>query len=282
MDRRHILHVSIAAILPLVSLEACAVDAVDVDIDDVATEIAFEDDCLLGEVRFCDQNDDPTVDGEQTCIEEDGAVTGWTACIPRQMNGPEDCYDDESWDGDRCSVGSSTISTPIVLRFGVEEVRYGTGGGDFDLTGQGFNVATDWPTAQTPWLAFDRDGDGRIEDGGELFGSATRLVSGRLAKHGFEALRELDENGDGAVNSDDSAYASLRIWADTNADRRSQPGELKSLSDLGVTSLSVEHRVEQVCDARGNCGRERAAFTFVGEDGAAREGEAVDVHLPWR
>ena len=63
----------------------------------------------------------------------------------------------------------------------------------------------DWPMANTPWLALDRDGNGAIEDGSELFGSGTRLASGARARNGFEALRELDSNGDGVVSHETPA-----------------------------------------------------------------------------
>ncbi len=282
MNSRHIFHASLAAVLPLLSLQACAVDAVDdEEVDDVSIEIVVEDpDCVLEDLITCEQTLDPSVEGVTTCIEDEDGLRGWGTCVPRTMEGPDDCFQGELWDGDRCSAGS-TVSTPIVLRFGADEVRYTRGGGDFDLTGKGMSVATDWPTAATPWLALDRDGNGRIEDGSELFGSGTRLSSGQLAHHGFEALAELDQNGDGAINAADAAFTSLRVWADDNGDRTSQPHELKTLAELGITSLSVQHRVEQTCDARGNCGRERAAFTFV-VDGVVRHGEAVDVYLPWR
>jgi hypothetical protein len=67
------------------------------------------------------------------------------------------------------------------------------GGGELRPDGT-MSVITDWPTSTTPWLALDRNGNGRIDDGGELFGSATLLRSGEPASNGFVALRELDSN----------------------------------------------------------------------------------------
>src|SRR5690606_3259449 len=67
----------------------------------------------------------------------------------------------------------------------------------FDIGGRGVCTSSDWPAADTPWLARDLDRNGTIDGGHELFGSGTRMGSGRHARHGFEALAELDADGDG-------------------------------------------------------------------------------------
>lgn len=115
----------------------------------------------------------------------------------------------------------------------------------------------DWPTARTPWLALDRNGNGIIDDGGELFGSGTRLANGGYAPHGFAALAELDANDDGRIDANDPAFARLLLWGDTNANRASEPAELAPVaSRLHALSLNYE-RVPR-CDARGNCIREQS------------------------
>ncbi len=90
-----------------------------------------------------------------------------------------------------------TCTTPLVLVFGGERVSFADDDGQsaFDLAPAGLapQQPTDWPTAQTPWLALDRDGDGRITSGAELFGSATMTATGPAA-HGFAALADLDDN----------------------------------------------------------------------------------------
>ncbi len=275
-----LLRATFAALLPFSLLQACVVEEADDDIGVAPDRIVELDDCAPGEARWCEQEIDATRDGEQSCIEEDGQI-GWTGCAPRAIAGPEDCYEGETWDGETCIATDSVGSTPIVLSFDGSAVRYTQGGGDFDLTGQSFNVATDWPTSATPWLALDRDGNGRIDSGAELFGSATRLASGAFARHGFEALAELDEDGDGAITAADAAFASLVVWADENADRVTQPEELTSLAEAGVTSISLDVSVRQRCDARGNCARERSELSF-SVDGETRVGAAIDVHLSWR
>ena len=150
--------------------------------------------------------------------------------------------------------------------------------GSFDLTRLGVSHGSDWPTATTPWLALDRDGNGTVDDGGELFGSATRLSSGGFAKNGFEALRDLDRNHDGVFDARDPAFAHVVAWADRNNDKRSEPRELTTLADRGVTSISLHDKSDPRCDARGNCEGERASFDFA----AGAHGTVIDVYLPSR
>lgn len=168
-------------------------------------------------------------------------------------------------------------TTPLVLQFDAAPVRFDPRAGRFAFT-PGESVVTDWPTAATPWLVRDLDGDGRITSGRELFGGDTLLPDGRAARHGFEALAALDENGDRVVDARDPAFASLRLWRDANGDRVSQPHELRALADHGVTALGLDFMVAPRCDGRGNCERERGAFHFV-RDGAERRGALVDVYL---
>ncbi len=281
---RHTIRIGapLAALLSFSVLQACTVQNVDENVGTRPDEIVeLDDGCELGEFRFCDQEIDATINGEQTCIAEED-VRGWNACAPRQMDGPDDCRDGEAWDGRVCVMQSGEGSTPIVLSFDRKAVHYTQQGAGFDLTGVGLQVTTDWPTSATPWLARDRDGNGVIEGGGELFGSATTLESGRFARHGFEALVELDEDGDGALTAFDTAFDSLVVWTDDNHDRVSQPDELKSLTAVGITALSLDMQVRARCDDRGNCERERASFTFIDAEGNRRRGAAIDVHLAWQ
>ena len=88
-------------------------------------------------------------------------------------------------------------------------------------------------------LALDRNGNGTIDSGAELFGTATKLANGQNASNGYEALAQLDANGDGVIDSKDAAYSQLKVWVDENGDGVSQSGELKSLASLDIASVSV-------------------------------------------
>lgn len=182
-------------------------------------------------------------------------------------------------DEDRPSSELCGPNTPLVIAWHGQPVRFATGG-RFAFQ-PGVPVATDWPTASTPWLALDRDGNGTIDSGAELFGSDTRLPDGRTAANGFAALAPLDANGDGRIDARDPAFASLVLWADRDFDQRSTPDELTPASDL-VVAISLAYTSDVRCDARGNCEGERATLTWRTADGAVREGAIVDIYLPVR
>ena len=181
------------------------------------------------------------------------------------------------------SAGNTwTCSTPLVLVFDGRPVSFQSAEHGFSLTADGVHARTDWPSSATPWLVMDRNSNGRIDDGSELFGSASPLSAGRTASHGFEALAALDDNADGVVDTNDAAWGQLMVWRDEDGDGVSNPGELRGVADVGLLSISLDYRVEPRCDARGNCERERATFQWRDADGAVRTGETVDIHLPLR
>jgi len=170
-------------------------------------------------------------------------------------------------------------ATPLVVSFHDQPVAYTRSRDRFAFL-PGDPVASDWPTATTPWIARDLDGNGTIDSGAELFGSNTVLANGTTASNGFTALAPLDANGDGRLDKSDPQFASLVLWADHDGDRKSSPDELTPLSKV-VVSISLDYAVDARCDARGNCERERSTVTW--RDGSTlRTGSVVDVHLPIR
>jgi hypothetical protein len=86
----------------------------------------------------------------------------------------------------------------------------------------------------------DRNHDGSINGGTELFGEGTNLANGQKASNGYQALAELDSNADGVVNTSDSGFADLMVWVDDNSDGVSASTELHSLSSLGITQLDLK------------------------------------------
>ncbi len=169
--------------------------------------------------------------------------------------------------------------TPLVLSFDGAPVAYlADREHGFDLGGN-HSQATDWPTARTPWLALDRNGNGQIDDGSELFGSMTVLAGGARAPNGFAALRELDADGDGRITPADPGFASLVLWTDADGDRRTSGGELTTLGARELLSIDLAFAVDPRCDARGNCEVERAAFRYRDAAGVERTGAIIDVHL---
>jgi hypothetical protein len=170
-------------------------------------------------------------------------------------------------------------NTPLVVAFDSQPIEF-TRGASFAFQA-GAPTATDWPTATTPWIAFDANGDGTIDRGSELFGSETVLPGGTTAVNGFVALAALDANHDGAIDAMDPQFAKLVLWADRDADGKSSTGELAALSTT-IVSISLAAKLDARCDARGNCEGERATLTWRDARGALHTGTVVDVYLPLR
>jgi hypothetical protein len=106
----------------------------------------------------------------------------------------------------------------------------------FGLFGGGAKVKSSWIASGDGWLVLDRNGNGEIDDATELFGN----VSGNVDHaDGFQALGELDANGDGLVDVRDPGFVTLRVWRDMNADGKSSPAELVTVADLGIRALVV-------------------------------------------
>ena len=128
-----------------------------------------------------------------------------------------------------------------------------------------------------PVARLDRNANGAVDDGSELFGSMTPLTTGGRASNGFVALAELDDDADGIISSGDSAFGHLLLWRDLDQNRLSSPNELTLASDAGLESIALANRVQPRCTATA-CEMQRSRFVF--RDGVnRREGEVIDVYF---
>jgi len=109
----------------------------------------------------------------------------------------------------------------------------------FDHNGDGNKTGTGWLSSDDAWLALDRNLNGAIDDGGELFGEHTLKSNGEFATDGFDALADLDTNNDNVIDANDARYHHLRVWRDENQDGISQRWELNSLASSGIESISL-------------------------------------------
>ncbi|MBF1033173.1 MAG: DUF2974 domain-containing protein [Candidatus Nanosynbacter sp.] len=139
----------------------------------------------------------------------------------------------------------------------------------FDLDNNGFAEKTSWVGAKEGLLVYDKNGDGIINGGNELFGDRTLMKDGKtLASSGFMALAEYDNNKDGKIDSNDIIYALLRIWQDSDGDGIASAGELKQLVDLGIVSIGLSYNNTGVTDGANNIQVRTGTFTLA--DGSTR------------
>ena len=114
---------------------------------------------------------------------------------------------------------------------------------NFDLDNNGFKEATSWIDNNDAFIAIDKNNNGTIDNGSELFGNKSisnnaYAYTNPNAKNGFESLKELDSNNDGIINEKDKEFTNLLLWQDKNSNGISETDELIKLSDK-VKSINL-------------------------------------------
>lgn len=157
----------------------------------------------------------------------------------------------------------------------------------FDHDNDGVKTSTGWIKSDDALLVLDRNNNGTIDSGRELFGDSTIKSNGQLAVDGFDALADLDSisnggNGDGVVNAIDAQFNNLRIWRDLNQDGVSQESELFTLASQNIAGLNVESTQHSQILENGNQIADKG--TFIKSDGSQGElgsvtGNMADIDL---
>lgn len=146
-------------------------------------------------------------------------------------------------------------SDPITLDLdgdGIELSSY-RNGADFDITGSGKRAKTAFVNGGDAFLALDRNKNGVIDSGKELFGDQNG------ARNGYEELAKLDTNGDGLINAKDRDFDSLMLFRD-NGNGRTERGELVSLAKAGITELDLHYASANQKAAGGNSIAQTATY----------------------
>lgn len=184
---------------------------------------------------------------------------------------PPECDPGQSIDFENCCCvaydGGPCLSSPVLVDvlgngFNLTDVA---GGVTFDLNNNGYPKKVSWTAAGSDdsWLVLDRNGNGTIDTGAELFGNHTPQSPSNVGKNGFLALADFDEiqsggNGDGVITQSDGVFSSLRLWQDVNHNGISESVELKTMSELGLAALDLDYKNSRKVDEYGNLFRYRA------------------------
>lgn len=151
--------------------------------------------------------------------------------------------------------------SPIVIDVNKDGILLGPAGRGvlFDVDADGAADPVQWVRigGDEAFLALDRDGNGVIDDGSELFGVGTPLAEGGNAPNGFVGLAQYDQpalggNDDGRISNADEVWPQLSLWLDSDADGVSTPGEMQSPASLGLTSFGTIPKVRRHIDEAGN------------------------------
>ncbi len=164
--------------------------------------------------------------------------------------------------------GSMELRDPLVINFDGKSAELTAERFEFDLDADGAVERIPGLASGSAWLAFDRNVDGCINDGGELFGTCSG--------NGFADLASLDEDGNHWLDDADTAFASLSLWEPDGIGK----GALSALREKGIGAIYLGSAQTPFALADGDnnkYGYVRASGVYLREDGGVGSVQQVDL-----
>lgn len=166
-------------------------------------------------------------------------------------------------------LGDATRKTdPLVLNFSGTAAQLTDQRFAFDLNADGQAEQINFVAPGSGFLVFDRNADGKVNNGSELFGPTTQ--------NGFQELAALDGDRNGWIDENDAAYKQLQVWS-RNGDGADR---LQSLAAANVGAIALA-RVATPFDLKTNdnelLGQIRNSGIFLQENGAAGTIQQIDL-----
>ena len=164
----------------------------------------------------------------------------------------------------------NALQDPLVLNFGGGAAQLSDHKTAIDLNGDGVREWIPLLQSGSGYLVFDRDGNGEVNDGSELFGPQTG--------NGFEELKLLDSDGNGWIDEGDAAFGQLYLWI---ADEQGQP-VLEKLDKFRIGALytdSVSTEFSYKDQHNELLGQLRRTGLFVKENGVVGTLQQIDLKV---
>lgn len=162
---------------------------------------------------------------------------------------------------------------PLVLDLdgsGVQLTKAGEGA-VFDINADGRLDQTAWVKGNTAFLALDRNENGTIDNGKELFGEQ------HGAADGLQELAKFDADKDNRITRTDPVFKALQLYRDLNGNGKIDVGEMSKLQDHGIESINL-HFLRDNAKINGNSLLLKTTF----ERANGTTGSVADVMLGFR
>ncbi|RPH40678.1 MAG: hypothetical protein EHM86_05320 [Desulfobulbaceae bacterium] len=160
------------------------------------------------------------------------------------------------------------LKDPLMLNFAGTAADISVRKFTFDIDSDGTSEQISFAGPQSGFLAYDKNGDGRINNGSELFGPETG--------DGFEELAVYDSDGNNWIDENDDIYENLRIWMKTD----SGEDQLFALGEKGVGAIYLNHIASPFSLKDSNnqlLGQVRSSGIFLQEGGGVGTIQQIDL-----